>query len=178
MGYIVSQEIVIYKGHKCRISETRLVIRLSLSCYLLSIQSICQSSDSILYLQYVHQCLCSCTHACSCRLSFPKAYIIKNSIGKTATTIICAATLFAFAIQAIAQLQASSRFIWAIARDQALPFSKYLYQTDKNRLPTAATWLVLLLSAPICFLLWPFPDISLSVLSVAAGTFCLISYVS
>ncbi|KAJ9123141.1 hypothetical protein QFC22_001334 [Naganishia vaughanmartiniae] len=108
--------------------------------------------------------------------SLPAAYIIKNSIGKTATTVICSATLFVFAIQAIAQLQASSRFIWAIARDQALPFSKYLYQTDKNRLPTAATWLVLLLSAPICFLLWPFPDISLSVLSVAAGTFCLISY--
>lgn len=104
--------------------------------------------------------------------------ILKRTLGLGPAIVILSLCVVALCLQATAQLQASSRFVWALARDQAIPFSKYFYALNKHRLPVAATWLVLAMALPMAAVIWTAPHITASVLSTAAGTFCMVSYVS
>lgn len=103
---------------------------------------------------------------------------MKRTLGLGPAIVILSLCVIALCLQATAQLQASSRFVWALARDQAIPFSKYFYALNKHRLPVAATWLVLAMALPMAAVIWTAPHITSSVLSTAAGTFCMVSYVS
>jgi amino acid transporter len=80
--------------------------------------------------------------------------------------------------QALAILQASSRFFWALSRDHAIPFSNVFYRVSRDRLPVAATWLAAALAAPMIAVLWIAPAIVPSVLYSAAGTYFTLAYVS
>jgi amino acid transporter len=54
--------------------------------------------------------------------------------------------------QDVAQLLASSRFLWALARDTALPFSPYLKMLSKDRIPILAVWVMITISLVGCVL--------------------------
>ena len=110
------------------------------------------------------------------RHQFPTGQILKRTLGLGPAIVILSLCVIALCLQATAQLQASSRFVWALARDQAIPFSKYFYALNKHRLPVAATWLVLAMALPMAAVIWTAPHITSSVLSTAAGTFCMVSY--
>jgi amino acid transporter len=104
--------------------------------------------------------------------------ILQHSIGRSGAIGISSLVIVAFVLQAVAQLQASSRFVFAIARDQALPYSDFLKQTSRQRMPLHATWLVSLLTVPLAFALWRSPVMYSTVFSLGGGTLCLLSYVS
>ncbi len=103
---------------------------------------------------------------------------MQHSLGRSGAVGISSLMIIAFILQAVAQLQASSRFVFAIARDQALPYSDFLKQTSRRRMPLHATWLVSFLTVPLAFGLWRAADLSSTVLSLGEGTLCLLSYVS
>ena len=78
----------------------------------------------------------------------------------------------------MAQLQASSRFIFALARDNALPFSRVIRQTNSNRQPVIANWLVVIICAPFSCLLVASKGTLYSVLVVTASSLPYAGYVS
>ncbi|GAA5900155.1 hypothetical protein JCM6882_002628 [Rhodosporidiobolus microsporus] len=84
----------------------------------------------------------------------PSIALIANSIPRSYTTLILVFVLLSFLFQAIAQLLATSRFIFALARESALPFSNFFRRLSKNnRQPTAAIWGTLAVAVPtLCFL--------------------------
>jgi len=57
--------------------------------------------------------------------------------------------LICMVCQDVAQLLASSRFVWALARDSALPFSKFLCQVStRHRIPRYGATLIVTLATP------------------------------
>jgi amino acid transporter len=104
--------------------------------------------------------------------------ILEYSLGRQGAVGISSLAIVAFVLQAVAQLQASSRFVFAIARDQALPFSDFFKQTNHARMPVHATWLVSSLTVPLAFALWQMPVLYSTFLSLGGGALCLLSYVS
>jgi amino acid transporter len=103
---------------------------------------------------------------------------LEYSLGRHGAIGISSLAIVAFVLQAVAQLQASSRFVFAIARDQALPFSDFFKQTNRARMPVHATWLVSSLTVPLAFALWQMPVLYSTFLSLGGGALCLLSYVS
>ncbi len=105
--------------------------------------------------------------------------ILRTAIGQRGAVGISCLAIFAFALQAIAQLQASSRFVFAIARDDAIPFlSNHLKQTNANKMPVRASWLVSAMTVPLAFALWSKPQLSAIVFTLSGGMLCILSYVS
>ena len=104
--------------------------------------------------------------------------ILTKVLGRHAAVTFFSLAVVVLNFQALATLQASSRFLWALSRDQAIPFSNVFYRVSRDRLPVAATWLVVALAAPITAVLWISPAIVPSVLYSASGTFLSFAYVS
>ncbi|GAA5963162.1 hypothetical protein JCM8115_001040 [Rhodotorula mucilaginosa] len=74
----------------------------------------------------------------------PSIALIANSIPRSYTMAILVLVLFSLLFQNVAQLLATSRFIWALSRESALPFSNFFRRlSKKNKTPIAAivaTW--------------------------------------
>lgn len=74
----------------------------------------------------------------------PSIALIANSIPRSYTMAILVLVLFSLLFQNVAQLLATSRFIWALSRESALPFSNFFRRlSKKNKTPITAivaTW--------------------------------------
>lgn len=78
--------------------------------------------------------------------------------------------------QDIAQLLASSRFIWALARDSAIPFSPWLSKLSKSRIPRRATWVVASISGPALLLIAASRKIVTSLVLQGCGSSLVLAY--
>ncbi|BGP42977.1 hypothetical protein JCM10449v2_006992 [Rhodotorula kratochvilovae] len=109
----------------------------------------------------------------------PSIALIANSIPRKYTTLILVFVLLSFLFQNVAQLLATSRFIWALARESALPFSTFFRRlSTKNRTPTNAIWAVWAISFPAMFLLAINVSIIATMLLEGAGITATSSYVA
>ena len=104
--------------------------------------------------------------------------ILTKVLGHRAAVTFFSLAVIVLNFQGLATLQASSRFLWALSRDQAIPFSNVFYRVSRDKLPVAATWLAVALAAPMTAVLWIAPAIVPSVLYSASGTFLMFAYVS
>ncbi|KAK4683604.1 solute carrier family 35 (GDP-fucose transporter), member C1, partial [Tremellales sp. Uapishka_1] len=107
---------------------------------------------------------------------FAVGYILTRAISLRGAIAICCLLIGALVIQVLAQLQASTRFVFAQARDHALPFSDSIQWTNSAKQPVVATWLVVGLCAPFCLLLIGSKHTLYSVLAVTASTLSYIGY--
>jgi amino acid transporter len=107
-----------------------------------------------------------------------QGYILSTAINKQAAIGICTLLIFCLTIQILAQLQASSRFVFALARDNAMPFSETIARTNKHRQPVVAHWLVIALCVPFSVLVVAGRGPLYSVLAVTASTLSYLGYVS
>ncbi len=71
---------------------------------------------------------------------------------------------------ALANMTTLTRMVWAMARDQQIPASRWLARVNKNRVPANAIWAVTLLSG--LFVLWAKAEI------VITGTATLAGYIT
>lgn len=79
--------------------------------------------------------------------------------------------------QDTAQLLASSRFMWALARDSAIPFSPYLRRLSAgSQLPIRATWTVCAIAAPCLLLIAGSRQIVTSLILSGCGSSLVLSY--
>lgn len=109
----------------------------------------------------------------------PSIALIANSIPRKYTTLILVLVLLSFLFQNIAQLLATSRFIWALARESALPFSKFFRRlSSKTRQPTVAIWATWAISFPALLLIAVNVSIIATTLLEGAGITCTSSYVA
>ncbi|GJN93235.1 hypothetical protein Rhopal_006282-T1 [Rhodotorula paludigena] len=114
-----------------------------------------------------------------CVLLAPSIALIANSIPRKYTTLILVLVLLSFLFQNIAQLLATSRFIWALARESALPFSKFFRRlSSKTRQPTVAIWATWAISFPALLLIAVNVSIIATTLLEGAGITCTSSYVA
>ena len=80
--------------------------------------------------------------------------MLDNTLGRPYATLIIIIILLAMVSQNLAQLLATSRFIWALARESALPFSHLLRTlSTRRRQPIPAIWLVVSIVAVSLLLL-------------------------
>ncbi|GAA5995300.1 uncharacterized protein JCM10292_005088 [Rhodotorula paludigena] len=109
----------------------------------------------------------------------PSIALIANSIPRKYTTLILVLVLLSFLFQNIAQLLATSRFIWALSRESALPFSKFFRRlSSKTRQPTVAIWATWAISFPALLLIAVNVSIIATTLLEGAGITCTSSYVA
>ncbi|KPV71547.1 uncharacterized protein RHOBADRAFT_56584 [Rhodotorula graminis WP1] len=109
----------------------------------------------------------------------PSIALLANSIPRRYTTLILVLVLFSFLFQNVAQLLATSRYIWALARESALPFSTFFRRlSEKNRTPTAAIWVVWAIAFPALLLVAINVSIIATTLLEGAGITCAASYVA
>ncbi|KAL8292658.1 hypothetical protein RQP46_001270 [Phenoliferia psychrophenolica] len=80
--------------------------------------------------------------------------MLVNTLPRPFATLIIVIILIAMLSQNVAQLLATSRFIWALARESALPFSHLLRTISvRGRQPIPAIWVVVVIVALSLFLL-------------------------
>ncbi|GAA5824675.1 hypothetical protein JCM11251_005297 [Rhodosporidiobolus azoricus] len=109
----------------------------------------------------------------------PSIALIANSIPRSYTTVILVFVLLSFLFQSIAQLLATSRFIFALARESALPFSKFFHRLSKNnRQPSAAIWGTLAVAAPVLLFLAIDTTIISTIVLEGAGITATCAYVT
>ena len=104
--------------------------------------------------------------------------ILENAISRGGAISICCLLILVLLLQVMAQLQASSRFVFALARDNALPFSEIICRTNSNKQPIIATWVIVVMCMPFACLVLAGEGALYSVLAVTAGTLPYVSYVS
>ncbi|KAH8923846.1 hypothetical protein BT69DRAFT_129596 [Atractiella rhizophila] len=75
-------------------------------------------------------------------ISWEPSRILITNLSPALTVTTLALILTVMILQDIAQLLASSRFVWALARDKAIPLSPFFRRLSKNLLPLHATWVV------------------------------------
>jgi amino acid transporter len=103
--------------------------------------------------------------------------LIANSVPQPYATAVLCIVLFAMICQNIAQLLATSRFIWSLARESAIPFSHFFRTLSVNhRQPLPAIWAVILISAPSLMLLGISVSIVGTILLEAAGATVMFAY--
>lgn len=79
--------------------------------------------------------------------------------------------------QVLAQLQASSRFMFALARDNAMPFAETVRYTNRSKNPIIANWVVNVMCLPFSLLLISNENILYSVTTVTAASLSSWGYV-
>ncbi|GAA6012779.1 hypothetical protein JCM10207_005357 [Rhodosporidiobolus poonsookiae] len=109
----------------------------------------------------------------------PSIALISNSMPRAYATLILVFVLLSFLFQCIAQLLATSRFIFALSREQALPFSNFFRRlSKKNRQPSAAIWVTLAIAFPTLILLVIDTSIISTTVLEGAGITAVTSYVT
>ncbi|OWZ59859.1 amino acid/metabolite permease [Cryptococcus neoformans c45] len=106
--------------------------------------------------------------------SFAFGYILTKAISKPGAITVCCLMVIVLMLQVLAQLQASSRFVFALARENGMPFSSIIRKTNYHRRPVFAVWLVVVLCLPFACLTLASESTLYSVLAVTA---CTLSYV-
>lgn len=107
----------------------------------------------------------------------PSIALIANSIPLKHTTAVLVCVLCSFLFQAVAQLLATSRYTWALARESALPWSHIVRRLSKaNKLPLTAIWLIVAMSAPVLLLLTINTSIISTILLEGAGISVVLTY--
>ncbi|KAL7419653.1 hypothetical protein Q5752_005567 [Cryptotrichosporon argae] len=110
---------------------------------------------------------------------FPVGHILSTAISRPGAIAICSLLVVALALQLQAQLQAASRFVFALARDHAFPFSEVIGKTTTStRQPVVATIVCIALWTPFACLLIGSESSLYSVLAVCASTLSLVGYVT
>jgi len=109
---------------------------------------------------------------------FAVGHILERAVSLRGAVAICSIIVVVMCIQLQAQLQAASRFVFAMARDRALPFSDQLKLTNKEKQPFMATFLCIVLWAPFCCLLIGKAAVIRSVATMGAATLSMLGYVS
>lgn len=97
-------------------------------------------------------------------------------MSKTYATVVLILVLLSSVFQNLAQLLATSRFAWALARESALPFSSFFKVISKGRIPYNATWAVVIIMAPALMLLRFSQAIFTTVLLEGAGWATIAAY--
>jgi amino acid transporter len=110
--------------------------------------------------------------------NFPVGHILQKAVGDRGAIALCCIIVVIMCIQIQAQLQAASRFVFAMARDRAFPFSDQIKQTNKYKQPWIATCICIALTAPCACLLIAPVGVNYSVVTVCAATLSMLSYVS
>ncbi|ORY27495.1 amino acid permease-domain-containing protein [Naematelia encephala] len=108
--------------------------------------------------------------------SFPVGYILERATNRHGAIGICCLLVIVLVVQVLAQLQASSRFVFALARDNAMPFSETIRRTNSSKQPIFANWLVCLLCAPFAGMVAGPESTLYSVLAVTASCLSYIGY--
>nr|XP_019012267.1 uncharacterized protein I206_03113 [Kwoniella pini CBS 10737]OCF51048.1 hypothetical protein I206_03113 [Kwoniella pini CBS 10737] len=109
--------------------------------------------------------------------SFPFGFILTTAISKSGAITICCLMIVVLHLQVIAQLQASSRFVFALARDNAMPFSDWIRRTNESKNPVFANWLVIALCLPFACMTLGSQATLYSVLAVTACTMSYTGYI-
>lgn len=107
-----------------------------------------------------------------------QGFILTQAINRPAAIGICTLLIFTLTVQIMAQLQASSRFVFAMARDNAMPFAASIRRTNARKQPIVAHWLVIALCVPFSLLVLAGKGPVYSVLAVTASTLSYLGYVS
>lgn len=111
------------------------------------------------------------------RQAFPVGHILIKAINFKAAVAICTLLIIVMCLQVQAQLQAASRFTFAVARDNALPFSEAIKYTNKAKQPVVAHWLVVALWGTCSVLiLFNKPGLVLSLVTTGASSLSILSY--
>lgn len=110
--------------------------------------------------------------------SFPVGHILAKAISLRGSIAMCCLILLVMLFQMQAQLQAASRFTFALARDRALPFSDTIKKTNKAKQPWVANWFVVGLWTPFGCLLAGGTGVVYSVITSGAAALSMLSYVS
>lgn len=107
----------------------------------------------------------------------PSIAVIANSIPRRHTTLLLTFVLLSFLLQSIAQLIATSRFTWALARESALPCSDFLRRlSTRDKLPLRTIWVVVGVAAPVLILLTINTSIISTIILEGAGVSVMASY--
>nr|XP_019050170.1 amino acid/metabolite permease [Kwoniella bestiolae CBS 10118]OCF29100.1 amino acid/metabolite permease [Kwoniella bestiolae CBS 10118] len=109
--------------------------------------------------------------------SFPFGFILTKAISESGAISVCCLMIVVLHLQVIAQLQASSRFVFALARDNAMPFSDWIKKTNKSKVPVLANWLVIALCLPFACMTLGSQATLYSVLAVTACTMSYTGYI-
>lgn len=107
-----------------------------------------------------------------------QGYILTQAINRPGAIAICCLLIFTMTVQIMAQLQACSRFVFAMARDNAMPFAEHIRRTNAARQPIVAHWLVIGLCVPFSLLVLVGKGPLYSVLAVTVSTLSYFGYVS
>lgn len=91
---------------------------------------------------------------------------------------ICSLLILTMVVQLLAQMQATSRFVFSLARDNAMPFSEQIRRTNAAKVPVIANWVTVGLCAPFCLLVIANSRTLHAVLIVTAGMLTFLGYVS
>lgn len=108
---------------------------------------------------------------------FPVGHILLAAVNEEYAIAICSIMAIVLCIQLQAQLQASSRFAFALARDNAMPFSNVIKRTNKYKQPWVATLLCIGLWAPWCLLWFANREHVVPVITACASSLSMLSYV-
>lgn len=109
---------------------------------------------------------------------FPVGHILQEAVNQNFAIGFCCLAILCFCLQLQAQLQASSRFVFALARDRALPFSDTIKSTNKAKQPWVAHLICVALWAACAPTLVAASGVVFSVVTVVAGTLSMLGYVS
>ena len=109
--------------------------------------------------------------------TFPAGLLLERVINKPGAIAISSLLVVVLTIQVLAQLQASSRFVFSLARDNALPFSKAIQWTNSSKQPVVAHFVVIVLCLPFAALTLAGATTLYSVLAVAASSLSYLGYV-
>ncbi len=112
------------------------------------------------------------------REDFPVGHILLAAVNEEYAIALCSIMAVVLCIQLQAQLQASSRFAFALARDNAMPFAHVIKRTNKYKQPWVATLLCIGLWAPWCLLQFANRDHVVPVITACASSLSMLSYVS
>ncbi|BEI89876.1 uncharacterized protein CcaverHIS019_0212380 [Cutaneotrichosporon cavernicola] len=108
---------------------------------------------------------------------FPVGHILLAAVNEDYAIAICSIMAVVLCIQLQAQLQASSRFAFALARDNAMPFSHFVKRTNKYKQPWVATLLCIGLWAPWCLLFFANRGHVTPVITACASSLSMLGYV-
>ncbi|ORX36310.1 amino acid permease-domain-containing protein [Kockovaella imperatae] len=109
--------------------------------------------------------------------SFPAGHILQRAVSTSGSIAISCLLVFVLTMQVLAQLQASSRFVFSLARDNAMPFSKAIQWTNSSKQPVVAHFVVIALCAPFAALTLAGSGTLYSILAVTAGSLSFLAYV-
>lgn len=105
------------------------------------------------------------------------AQMLTEVLPRPVAFVLVLLLVFLMQFQDIAQLLASSRFVWALARDDAVPFSPHLRRLSADtRIPVRAIWVICIFVAPALLLVIGSRKIVTSLILSGCGASLVIAY--